>query len=178
MLSTTVWVAIQDAGNTTLLIALAATLPRQIEMTLDMHQLTGGLTDLVAVWTRIRGVCAHMHPAADTGFVARIDFERLVRREGEREWVCDSLADAVHRVLAVPTGLVGVRGGNGSGKSTLLSALKCRLRGQAYYWPTHDRLAFAFNAGAPAPGLSLADSTLDPDADVNSRRYKAISVAA
>ena len=165
MLSTTVWVAIQDAGNTTLLIALAATLPRQIEMTLDMHQLTGGLTDLVAVWTRIRGVCAHMHPAADTGFVARIDFERLVLREGEREWVCDSLADAVHRVLAVPTGLVGVRGGNGSGKSTLLSALKCRLRGQAYYWPTHDRLAFEFNAGAPAPGLSSADSTVDPDAD-------------
>lgn len=166
VLSTTAWVAIQDAGNSTLLIALAATLPRQIEMTLDMHQLTGGLTDLVAVWTRIRGVCAHMHPAADTGFVARIDFERLVLKEGEREWVCDSLADAVQRVLAVPTGVVGVRGGNGSGKSTLLSALKCHLRGQAYYWPTHDRLAFEFNASAPAAGsLSAADSTADSTAD-------------
>lgn len=170
VLSTTAWVAIQDAGNTTLLIPLAATLPRQIEMTLDMHQLTGGLTDLVAVWTRIRGVCAHMRPPEDEGFVARIAFERLVLREGDREWICDSLADAVQRVLAVPTGVVGVRGGNGSGKSTLLSALKCHLRGQAYYWPTHDRLAFEFNASAPPAGSlsaadSMADSTADPGAD-------------
>ncbi|HNJ50746.1 MAG TPA: AAA family ATPase, partial [Accumulibacter sp.] len=47
VLSTTAWVAVQDAGNLPLLIALAATLPRQVEMTLDMHQLTSGLTDLV-----------------------------------------------------------------------------------------------------------------------------------
>lgn len=57
VLLTTAWVAIQDAGNTALLIALAATLPRQIDMTLDMHQLTSGMTDLISVWTRIKGVC-------------------------------------------------------------------------------------------------------------------------
>lgn len=163
VLSTTAWVAIQDAGNMALLIALAATLPRQIEMTLDMHQLTAGVTDLLAVWTRIQGVCAHMHPLPDAGFVERIDFTHLVLREGDKERRCASLADAVHCVLAQPAGLVSVRGGNGTGKSTLLSALKCQLRGKAYYWPTQDRLAFEFNAGAsvaatPKPNHSTGDS--------------------
>lgn len=146
VLSTTAWVAVQDAGNLPLLIALAATLPRQVEMTLDMHQLTSGLTDLVAVWSRIQGVCEHIYPLADEGFVDRIGFERLTLKEGAHERSCSSLAQAVEHVLARPTGLVAVRGGNGTGKSTLLSALKCHLRGAAFYWPTHDRLSFAFNS--------------------------------
>mgnify|MGYP001767092751 CR=1 FL=1 len=82
MLSTTAWVAVQDAGNTALLIALAATLPRQIDMTLDMHQLTAGLTDMIAVWTRIKGACEHIEPVADAGFADRIGFGRLELRDG------------------------------------------------------------------------------------------------
>ena len=148
VLSTTAWIAVQDAGNTTLLIALAATLPRQIEMTLDMHQLTAGFTDLLAVWTRIKGVCEHLRPQPDDGFIARIGFGRVVLREGEHERACSSLADAMHHALTPCCGLITVRGGNGSGKSTLLAALKAQLQGRAYYWPTQDRLAFAFNSGS------------------------------
>lgn len=150
VLSTTAWVAIQDAGNTLLLIALAATLPRQIEMTLDMHQLTAGLTDMIAVWSRIKGVCEHLYPASDPHFVERIDFGNLFLKTDRQEYRCRTLADAMHHVLAQPIGLIALRGGNGSGKSTLLSALKCQFRGRAFYWPTHDRLCFDFNAVAPA----------------------------
>ena len=146
VLSTTAWIAVQDSGNTTLLIALAATLPRQIEMTLDMHQFTAGFTDLLAVWTRIKGVCEHLRPLPATDFVERIDFEHIVLKDKTSEWNCTSLANAVHHALSAATGLVTVRGGNGSGKSTLLAALKAQLQGKAYYWPTHDRLAFAFNS--------------------------------
>ncbi len=145
VLSTTAWIAIQDTGNIALLIALAATLPRQIEMTLDMHQLTVGFTDLVAVWTRIKGVCKHMLPLPDAQFIERIGFGRVVLREGQHEWSCSSLAEAMQHIGAKPVGLIAIRGGNGSGKSTLLAALKAQLQGSAYYWPTQDRLAFAFN---------------------------------
>ena len=162
VLSTTAWIAVQDAGNTALLIALAATLPRQIEMTLDMHQLTAGFTDLLAVWTRIKGVCAHSRPLPDEGFIARIGFDRVVLREGDQQRSCGSLADAMHHALAAPHGLITVRGGNGSGKSTLLAALKAQLRGRAYYWPTQDRLAFAFNSGERA---ELTSENSDDDAD-------------
>jgi ABC-type bacteriocin/lantibiotic exporter with double-glycine peptidase domain len=161
VLSTTAWIAIQDAGNITLLIALAATLPRQIEMTLDMHQLTAGFTDMLAVWTRIKGVCEHIQPLPDAGFVGRIGFDRVVLKEGEHERRCASLADAVQHALASPTGLITVRGGNGSGKSTLLAALKAQLHGRAYYWPTHDRLAFAFNTGT----ADLTENAENIDAD-------------
>jgi ABC-type transport system involved in cytochrome c biogenesis ATPase subunit len=155
VLSTTAWIAVQDSGNTALLIALAATLPRQIEMTLDMHQLTAGFTDLLAVWTRIKGVCEHLHPLPDGGFVARIGFGRIVLKEGENERRCTSLADAMQHALAAASGLITVRGGNGSGKSTLLAALKAHLRGKAYYWPTHDRLVFAFSSGS---GAAIAEA--------------------
>jgi len=158
VLSTTAWIAVQDAGNTTLLIALAATLPRQIEMTLDMHQLTAGFTDLLAVWTRIKGVCEHIRPLPDAGFVARIGFGRVVLKEGDQQRRCTSLADAMHHALASPSGLITVRGGNGSGKSTLLAALKAQLHGRAYYWPTQDRLAFAFNSSA-----EVAENSDDAD---------------
>ena len=153
VLGTTAWIAFDSAGNTALLIALAATLPRQIEMTLDMHQLTAGVTDLVALWARIQGICNHPRPTPDAGFVARVDFGRLELREPASHPPSTDLDDAVARILSAPTGLVSVRGCNGSGKSTLLAALKARLQGRAYYWPTQDRLAFAFNgpAGEVAP---------------------------
>jgi ABC-type bacteriocin/lantibiotic exporter with double-glycine peptidase domain len=162
VLSTTAWIAVQDAGHTALLIALAATLPRQIEMTLDMHQLTVGLTDLLAVWTRIKGVCEHLCPLPAAGFAERIGFGRVVLKEGAHERSCLSLADAVRHALAAATGLITVRGGNGSGKSTLLAALKAQLHGQAYYWPTQDRLAFAFNTGGGSAAIAEEESD-DPD---------------
>jgi len=124
-----------------------------------MHQLTAGFTDLLAVWTRIKGVCAHIRPVPDDGFGSRIGFGQLVLSEDGHERHCTSLADAMQHVLAVPNGLIAVRGGNGSGKSTLLAALKARLQGGAYYWPTHDRLAFAFNS----VGTSSADEEVADD---------------
>ncbi|MFB0935789.1 MAG: hypothetical protein QMB52_08440 [Propionivibrio sp.] len=162
VLSMTAWIAVRDAGQMALLISLAATLPRQIEMTLDMHQLTVGFTDLVAVWTRIKGVCQHLCPVPDPDFVGRIGFGGVVLKEGGNERRCTSLADAVQRVLAEPTGLIAVRGGNGSGKSTLLAALKAKLHGRAFYWPTQDRLAFAFNSGSVSR-TSAEDDSDDPE---------------
>ena len=171
VLSTTAWIAVQDAGNIALLIALAATLPRQIEMTLDMHQLTVGFTDLLAVWTRIKGICEHLLPLPDAGFVDRIGFGRVALKEGEHERICTSLADAVQHTLAQKSGLITVRGGNGSGKSTLLAALKAQLHGKAYYWPTHDRLAFAFNSGNTPTNVAEEDSD-DPD-EISAREVAA-----
>ena len=40
-----------------------------------------------------------------------------------------------------------MRGPNGAGKSTLLTSLKAAVKTRAYYWPTADRLAFAFTQG-------------------------------
>ena len=51
-------------------------------------------------------------------------------------------------------------------RSVLLTALKNHLGGQAYYWPTHDRLAFEFNSSAqPAVEPAAAESD-DAEEDV------------
>ena len=54
-----------NTEDTELLIALATTLPRQIEMTYELHLLASGWNDFVAIWTRFGGVAANMLPEPD-----------------------------------------------------------------------------------------------------------------
>jgi ABC-type multidrug transport system fused ATPase/permease subunit len=140
-------VAVHDRGNIVALVALATTLPRQIEMTYELHLLASGWNDFISVWTRFGGVAANMLPQPDPAFDDRIKFDRLVLREGEDANVVSSLNDALRIVQARPTGRVNIRGGNGAGKSSLLASLKTEMRRRAFYWPPSDRLAFKFTGG-------------------------------
>jgi len=140
-------VAVSNASDKTLLIALATTIPRQIEMTYELHLLASGWNDFIAVWTRFGGVAASMQPRPQPDFDDRIKFERLVLREGDTANVVSSLSDALRIVQARPTGRINIRGPNGAGKSSLLASLKTELRQRAFYWPTSDRLAFQFVGG-------------------------------
>jgi hypothetical protein len=140
-------VAARNTGDLEVLIALAATLPRQIDMTHDVHQFTSGWNDLLAQWTRLRGVGNNMHPDFDPEFEQRMKYDRLTLREGDKASTVASLDDAMGLILSQPTGRINVRGPNGAGKSTLLSSLKSAVKTRAYYWPTADRLAFQFAQG-------------------------------
>jgi ABC-type bacteriocin/lantibiotic exporter with double-glycine peptidase domain len=140
-------VAMRNVGDTVLLVGLATTLPRQIEMTYELHLLATGWNDFIAIWTRFGGVAANMLPQPDPDFDNRIHFDKLVLREGDHANVVSSLNDALRIALASPKGRINVRGGNGSGKSSLLASLKTEMKKRAYYWPTTDRLAFHFTGG-------------------------------
>src|SRR6202040_2097533 len=112
-------VAVQNVSDTALLIALATTLPRQIEMTYELHLLATGWNDFIAIWTRFGGVAANMLPQPDPDFDKRIKYDRLVLREGDNANVVSSLGDALSIAFAHPTGRINVRGANGTGKSSL-----------------------------------------------------------
>jgi len=144
------WIAGRNVTDTGLLIALAATLPRQIDLSYNVHGLASGWNDLLAVWTRMTGACSAMRPEPDANFDQRIRFDGVALSEGQEAVACTSVDDALARVQAQPTGRLLVRGSNGSGKSTLLVALKARLGSAAYYWPTSDKLAFAFSGAVTA----------------------------
>ena len=150
-------VATSHAGDPQTLIALIATLPRQIEMTHNMHQFTSGWNEFLAVWTRLRGVAANTHPEFDVNFDARIKLDKLVLRDGDASHTVTSLDDAVAMILSKPTGRINVRGANGSGKSTLLTSLKAQVKNRAYYWPTADRLAFQFAQGMEPEDMDYGD---------------------
>jgi hypothetical protein len=150
-------VAVNNAGDTALLIALATTLPRQIEMTYELHLLATGWNDFIAVWTRFGGVAANMLPQPQAAFDDRIKFDRLVLREGDDANVVSSMNDALRIVQARPTGRINIRGGNGAGKSSLLASLKTELRRHAFYWPASDRLAFQFSGGVAPAGIDDQD---------------------
>ncbi len=160
--STMTYVVIANAGDTEVLIALAATLPRQIEMTNHVHQLTSGWNDVLALWTRLGGVARSMRPEPDPNFDHRIKFDRLVLREDGRGNICSSVEGALLLVLAKCRGRVLVRGGNGTGKSTLLAALKAEIKNRAYYWPTTDRLAFRFDAQTIDEPQAFGDDEDEP----------------
>jgi ABC-type bacteriocin/lantibiotic exporter with double-glycine peptidase domain len=165
-------IASRDVSNTALLIGLAATLPRQIELSHDVHGLVTGWNDLLAVWTRITGACNTMHPEPDADFDSRIKFNRvsltLRSPSGGQVLVCDSLSSALDLVKNHQTGRILVRGGNGSGKSTLLAAMKTKLGAKAYYWPTADNLAFAYDK----PRLSRQPESLADDEDDLNEDYE------
>ena len=189
-------VAARHVGDTALLIALAATLPRQIELSMDVHGLAAGWNDLLALWTRLGGVRDAMLPEADAAFERRIEFPRLAWSDGEsgdntpKSLAGSDLTRIALRIEASGRGRFSVRGGNGAGKSTLLVALKARLGSRAFYWPTHDRLAFAFTAGqVPAPEAADLDedqaldeldptSPSHPHADADKVRQQHADLAA
>jgi hypothetical protein len=159
------WVAGRSVADTGLLIALAATLPRQIDLSYNVHGLASGWNDLLAVWTRMGGACAAMRPAPDAQFEARIRFEGIALSDGAQSVPCGSVDDALARVQSQPTGRLLVRGGNGAGKSTLLVALKGRLGSHAFYWPTSDKLAFVFTAGQVSGDGDEADDGASSNGD-------------
>ena len=149
------WIAGRNVTDTGLLIALAATLPRQIDLSYNVHGLASGWNDLLAVWTRMTGACAAMRLAPDASFDQRIRFDEvalsLSASDGHKPIACASVDDALTGIRAQPQGRFLVRGSNGSGKSTLLVALKARLGASAFYWPASDKLAFAFSSASVNP---------------------------
>ena len=142
------WIAGRNVTDTGMLIALAATLPRQIDLSYNVHGLASGWNDLLAVWTRMTGACAAMRPEPDAHFDERIRFDGIALSDSHGAVACASVDAAMDRIAFQPTGRLLVRGSNGAGKSTLLVALKARLGSTAFYWPTNDKLSFAFLAGA------------------------------
>ena len=144
------WIAGRNVIDTGMLIALAATLPKQIDLSYNVHGLASGWNDLLAVWTRMTGACAAMRPQPDANFEQRIRFDNIFLSDGHESVKCLNVDAAITQVQTHPTGRLLVRGSNGSGKSTLLVALKARLGSSAFYWPTSDKLAFAFLAGRVA----------------------------
>ena len=142
------WVAGKNVTDTGLLVALAATLPRQIDLSYNVHGLASGWNDLLAVWTRMLGASRAMRPEADAAFNDRIRFDGVALSDGQHAVPCTSVDAALAEIGAQPQRRLLVRGSNGSGKSTLLVALKSRLGSKAFYWPTSDKLAFAFSRGA------------------------------
>ena len=144
------WIAGKNVTDTAMLIALAATLPRQIDLSYNVHDLASGWNDLLAVWTRMTGACAAMRPMPDADFDQRIQFEHVFLSDGQQTLACHNVDAAVAQVQAQTSGRLLVRGSNGSGKSTLLVALKAKLGASAFYWPTNDKLAFAFSTDRQA----------------------------
>jgi ABC-type protease/lipase transport system fused ATPase/permease subunit len=167
-----IMIASRDTTDAGILIAMAATLPRQIEMTHDVHQLASGWNELVAIWTRIVGVTDNMRPAADPAHDERVQFDRLILREGDDTISVTSIDEALRAVTAAPTGRINVRGANGAGKSTLLAVLKAIVKTRAYYWPTTERLAYQFSDSAAPEQQAEAPK---PEAPKGRRRKRGYS---
>jgi hypothetical protein len=164
------YVAGQHAQEAALLVALAATLPKQIELSYSVHSLAAGWNDLLAIWTRMAGACNAMQPEADAQFASRIKMNLLqlsytapispVTATHATALPLASFEAACAMLPQLQRGVVQVRGGNGAGKSTLLAALKHHLGSSAYYWPTSTKLAFEF-AAAEAKATEEEDNDND-----------------
>jgi len=108
------------------------TLPRQIEMTYELHLLASGWNDFIAIWTRLAAsppTCAEPDPDYDK----RIKFDRLVLREGDGAMWCRRSAMHCRSRLRTTGRDSVVADGNGSGKSSLLASLKTEIAKKRAY---------------------------------------------
>jgi hypothetical protein len=178
------FVAGRNTQDAALLIALAATLPKQIELSYSVHSLASGWNDLLAIWTRMAGACNAMLPQADAQFASRIKMDLLqlnytppasgVIASHTTALPVASFEAACTLLPQLQRGVVQVRGGNGAGKSTLLAALKHHLGSQAYYWPTSTKLAFEF---AAAEAKATEEAAVDEGAALGADAAGAPGVA-
>jgi ABC-type bacteriocin/lantibiotic exporter with double-glycine peptidase domain len=173
------WVVSKPGNELPILVALAATLPKQIDMTHQVHSLAIGWNDLLALWTRATGVVAHMSPTLKTvdgepapmsSIDQRIKHPKLKLTQGSTVLQSESLADVLAFVQSQPVGRINVRGENGAGKSTMLLALKQSLLGKAYYWPTADRLVFQFSVNDPLPDDEADDEADEDEEDTKPKK--------
>jgi hypothetical protein len=181
------FVAGRNTQDAALLIALAATLPKQIELSYSVHSLASGWNDLLAIWTRMAGACNAMQPQADAQFATRIKMNLLqlsytapnspVTATHPTALPLASFEAACAMLPQLQRGVVQVRGGNGSGKSTLLAALKHHLGSQAYYWPTSTKLAFEF-AAAEAKAAEEEDAEDDTGLEENASAPRTVADAS
>jgi ABC-type bacteriocin/lantibiotic exporter with double-glycine peptidase domain len=163
------WVAGRNVQDTALLIALAATLPRQIDLSYNVHGLASGWNDLLAVWTRIGGACEAMRPEPDADFDQRVKFSGVSLQQSGQSLPCSSLDEALAHVRSGNAGRILVRGSNGAGKSSLLVALKAKLGSEAFYWPTSDKLTFDFlQANEKTQATTDGDDDEEADARISS----------
>ena len=140
-------VAVQHVGQTALLVGLATTLPRQIEMTYELHLLASGWNDFIAIWTRFGGVASQHAAATGSGFRQAHQIRpagvaggrRRQRRFVGRRRVADRAraSDRPHQCARRQR------------RRQIVIAGKPEDRDEkaAYYWPTSDRLAFKFTGG-------------------------------
>jgi hypothetical protein len=149
--------------DTAILVALATTIPRQIDLSHTVLGLAEGGNDLIAIWSRIGGAVEHFALKPDAKFAKRVKAPKLTLSEHGNAIAVHSPEDAINAVRRATTGRINVRGGNGSGKSSLLALLKNELGAQAFYWPTTDRLAFEFAARAREAALAQAGNKENDD---------------
>ena len=146
--ATITMVALHNVGDTVLLVGLATTLPRQIEMTYELHLLATGWNDFIAIWTRFGGVAANMLPRARS----RIS----TSASNTTAWCC---AKAITPMWSRRSAMRCASRWRSRPAASMCAAatapanprcwrqLKTEMKKRAYYWPTTDRLAFQFAGG-------------------------------
>jgi hypothetical protein len=163
-----IYAGMESRGDTATLIALAATLPKQIDLANDVHGLASAWNDLVAIWTRIGGATEHFLPESDPAYDGRIKYEKLQFTDEGRALGVPNFDAAIALATAQPLGRINLRGSNGAGKSTVLAEMKSALGAHAYYWPTTDRLSYQFADGVNPEGeAELEDDDDDSAEDSN-----------
>jgi len=137
----------EAAGDTLLLTALIATLPRQITTVHYLSDIAYFSNQFTALNTRINGLRKSLI-LTQTKSPATITWEQIKLQETTTQQVVNQhhSFDTVSAFISPKnSGRYLISGPNGCGKSSLLLQLKSHFKDSAYYLPTHSDLLFKDN---------------------------------
>lgn len=128
------WILWNSNSNTQVLIALLATLPRQLNILGVFRNIFQSLTSLLSVETKFKVLCEGTEISART-------LEKSIQADliTINQKTFSDLKSMTTEVSQSPQGRFEVRGPNGAGKSTFLLHLNHRLPASVYL-PTHPDL--------------------------------------
>lgn len=132
-------------SNTGRLVALVATLPRQIQIIQHFEILSTYVMHWHGVLARLKSLFATIDaPLAEsrTNILKRINKKEINILINQSPVLFSSLDELFFAIGNMQTGRVTINGKNGSGKTTLINLIKKELGDQSYYLPTNSRLLF------------------------------------
>lgn len=128
-----------------LLVALIATLPRQVQIIQHFQILSTYAMSWYGVYAKLRSLIQSLNPfdINPENFQDRISLSELTISINNHNHNFANINSFLDKVATMKNGRICIQGKNGSGKTTLISMLKQKMGNAAYYYPFNTVLSFS-----------------------------------
>lgn len=143
LLGVILWTLFQNMGDKASLMALAVTLPRQVNIIQYMGILIDYAVQAFGVLSKIRNIERNSElPEEMEEYSGKISWDKLNVFIEEQALDVHSLKELQGELAKRHSCRITIRGQNGSGKSTLLKYIKLIMSDEAFYFPASSKLFF------------------------------------
>ncbi|MBX9890651.1 MAG: hypothetical protein K2X94_05280, partial [Amoebophilaceae bacterium] len=144
ILGTIIWLFYINYTNTSVVIGLIATLPRQIQIIQNMQTISHSAMEWHGVHTKLQALYQAITPTHTKKDRPedRISWKELSVIKNNLPGSYVSIDDLIEDIKKTAHGRMTIQGKNGAGKTSIMTILKAYFKDEAFYLPTYGQLVF------------------------------------